>query len=171
LGSGGDLVSYLQTDAAVNYGNSGGPLFTYNAEVAGMITVFFSDGIHSTSINFAIPSNTLKNVIKELREHGKMQRSWLGIGVSPLSRKVARALGLGKQWECVIARIEKKSPAASAGLQIGDILLSLNNEEIVETSNLDATLNGLPIGKVIPNSNHETWRKHEIERHGRSSQR
>jgi serine protease Do len=150
LGSGGDLVSYLQTDAAVNYGNSGGPLFTYNAEVAGMITVFFSDGMHSMGINFAIPSNTLKNVIKELREHGKIQRSWLGIGVSPLGRKAARALGLGKQWGCVIARIEKNSPAAVAGIQIGDILLSLNNEEIAETTNLEVTLNGLPIGKVIP---------------------
>jgi serine protease Do len=150
LGSGGDLVSYLQTDAAVNHGNSGGPLFTYNAEVVGMITIFFSDGMHGIGINFAIPSNTLKNVIKELRDHGKIQHSWLGIGVSPLNRRAARVLGLGKQYGCVITRIEKNSPAAVAGVQVGDILISLNNETISENTNLDVTLNGLPVGKVIP---------------------
>jgi serine protease Do len=149
LGTGGDLVSYLQTDAAVNCGNSGGPLF-YNGEVVGMITVFFSDGMRSTGINFAIPSNTLKNVIKELRDHGKIQRSWLGVGVSQLSKKAARVLGLGKQYGCVVARIEKNSPAAVAGMQVGDILTSLNNEAISENTNLEVTLNGLPVGKVIP---------------------
>jgi serine protease Do len=150
LGAGGDLVYYLQTDAAVNYGNSGGPLFTYNAEVVGMITVFFSDGIHNTGINFAIPSNTLKKVIQELRDHGKMQRSWLGIGVSPLSKKAASALGLGKQYGYVISKVEKNSPAAAAGVQVGDILMSVNDEAIYENTNLELMLNSLPIGKVIP---------------------
>jgi serine protease Do len=150
LGAGGDLVYYLQTDAAVNYGNSGGPLFSYNAEVVGMITVFFSDGMHNTGINFAIPSNTLKKVIKELKDYGKMQRSWLGISVSPLGKKAARALGLGKQSGCVITKVDLNSPAAVAGIQTGDILISLNDEVISENTNLEFMLNGLPIGKVIP---------------------
>jgi serine protease Do len=150
LGAGGDLVYYLQTDAAVNYGNSGGPLFSYDAEVVGMITVFFSDGMHNTGINFAIPSNTLKKVIKELKDHGKMQRSWLGIAVSPLNKKAARVLGLGKQYGCIITRVESNSPAAIAGIQAGDILITLNDESISENTNLEFMLNSLPIGKVIP---------------------
>jgi serine protease Do len=150
LGAGGDLVYYLQTDAAVNYGNSGGPLFSYNAEVVGMITVFFSDGMHNTGINFAIPSNTLKKVIKELKDHGKMQRSWLGISVFPLNKKAARVLGLGKQYGCVITKVENNSPAAMAGIQTGDILTALNDESISENTNLEFMLNTLPIGKVIP---------------------
>jgi serine protease Do len=115
-----------------------------------MITVFFSDGMHNTGINFAIPSNTLKKVIKELRDHGKMQRSWLGISVSSLSKKVAHALGLGRQHGCVITRVEENSPAALAGIQTGDILISLNDEVISENTNLEFMLNSLPIGKVIP---------------------
>jgi serine protease Do len=151
LGAGGDLVYYLQTDAAINYGNSGGPLFSYNAEVVGMITVFFSDGIHNTGINFAIPSNTLKKVVKELRDHGKMQRSWLGIHVSSLGKRAARILlGMGKKYGCVITKVEKNSPAAVAGLQIGDILIAINDEAISEDMNSEFVLNGLPIGKVVP---------------------
>jgi serine protease Do len=115
-----------------------------------MITVFFSDGIHSAGINFAIPSNTLKKVIKELKDQGKVRRSWLGVGLSPLSKKAAHALGLGKRSGCVISRVEKNSPAVAAGLQTGDILISLNDEAISENTNLEFTLSVLPIGKVIP---------------------
>jgi serine protease Do len=149
LGAGGDLVSYLQTDAAVNKGNSGGPLFTYNGEVVGMITVFFSDGVQSTGINFAIPSNTLIKVIKELREHGKMQRSWLGFVTIPLKENVARALGIKEQAYVVISKIEANSPASTAGLRIGDIVSSVNNEIISRKTSPDF-MQSLPIGKVVP---------------------
>lgn len=150
IGSCGDLVSYIQTDAAVNHGNSGGPLFTYTGEVVGMITVFFSDGMHNTGINFAIPSNILKKVINQLMAYGKMRRSWLGISLVPLSHKVAVALGLGKRHGCDIVRVEKNSPAAIAGVQNNDILLSLNDEDITEETNIGYMLNNLPIDKVIP---------------------
>ncbi|MDR2766050.1 MAG: trypsin-like peptidase domain-containing protein [Holosporaceae bacterium] len=151
LGVGGDLVSYIQTDAAVNYGNSGGPLFSYSGEVIGMITVFFSDGGHCTGINFAIPSNILKNVISQLRSSGKMCRSWLGISVSPLSKEASIALGLDKQQGGgVVSKVDKDSPASAAGLQIGDILLSIDNEKVSKNTNLEYVLSNLPVGKVIP---------------------
>jgi serine protease Do len=149
LGAGGGMVSYIQTDAAINYGNSGGPLFNSRGEVVGMITVFFSDGMHNTGINFAIPSNTLKAVVQELRDNGKIQRSWLGISGSPLSKKVARALGLGKQYGCVVVKVEPNSPASAAGIEIGDILVALNEIAISEKTNLDFLLSSQPIGKVI----------------------
>jgi serine protease Do len=149
LEMGGDLVYYLQTDAAINGGNSGGPLFSYNGEVVGMITVFLSDGFRSTGINFAIPSNMLKRAINELKDHGKLQRSWIGISVSSLTRKVMQAFGFEKQFGCVITMIDEHSPAANAGLQVGDILVALNDEFISENTNLEFLLNNLPIGKVV----------------------
>lgn len=149
LGTGGDLVSYLQTDAAINYGNSGGPLFTYNGEVVGMITVFLSDGMRSTGINFAIPANILKRTIEQLKNYGKMTRSWIGILLNPLSKEVADILLRGR-FGCDIVKIEKGSPAEVSGIQVNDILFSVNDEIITENTNLEYMLNTLPIGKVIP---------------------
>lgn len=150
LGVGGDLVSYIQTDTAVNYGNSGGPLFTYDGKVVGMITVFVSDGMHSTGINFAIPANTIKNIVDQLKDFGKIRRSWIGITVRPLTRDVSIALGLGKRFGCSIIRIEKNSPAAIAGIQVDDILLSINDRNISDSTNIEDMLCSLPIEKVVP---------------------
>ncbi|MDR2645958.1 MAG: trypsin-like peptidase domain-containing protein [Holosporaceae bacterium] len=150
LGAGGDMVSYLQTDAAVSFGNSGGPLFTNKAEVVGMVTVFCTDGLQGTGINFAIPSNTLKKVIKELKVHGKMLRSWLGISVAPLGKRAARAMGLEKQNGYAVVRVDENSPAAVAGLQAGDILTSLNDENISDSTDSELMLSSLPIGRIIP---------------------
>ncbi len=149
LGSGGDLVSYLQTDAAVNYGNSGGPLFTYAGEVVGMITVFLSDGMRSTGINFAIPANILKRTVEQLKSYGKITRSWIGIVLNPLTKEAADILLKGR-FGCDIVKIEKKSPAENAGILVNDILISINDENISENTNLEYMLNTLPIGKVIP---------------------
>jgi serine protease Do len=150
LGAGGDMVSYIQTDAAINYGNSGGPLFTYDGKVVGMITVFVSDGMHSTGINFAIPSNVLQKIINQLKEFGKMKRSWTGIAVSPLTKDVVIALGLGENFGCDIVGVEKMSPAEKAGVKVGDILVSVNNEAITESTNLEYVLNNLPLEEVVP---------------------
>ena len=150
LGTGGDLVSYLQTDAQVNYGNSGGPLFSYDGEVVGMITVFLSDGNRGTGINFAIPSNTLKKVVTQLRNYGKMQRSWLGIAVTPLSKESAVALGLGNRCGLVVAKVETNSPAAKIGVSAGDIVLSINNLTFSVNTNIEDVLNNLPTDTIVP---------------------
>ena len=149
LGTGGDLVSYLQTDAAVNYGNSGGPLFTYNGEVVGMITVFLSDGMRNTGINFAIPSNILKRSIEQLKVYGKITRSWIGVALNPLNKEAADILLKGR-FGCDIVKVERGSPAETAGIQANDILVSINGENITENTNLEYMLNTLPIGNVIP---------------------
>jgi serine protease Do len=115
-----------------------------------MVTVFFSDGIRSTGLNFAIPSNMLKKVIEQLHEYGKMQRSWLGISLERIPKDVAIGLGLEKRCGCNIVRVYDNSPAAKGGIQIGDILLSLNDENITEDTNLEYVLSSLPIGVVIP---------------------
>lgn len=149
LGENGHLVSYIQTDAAVNYGNSGGPLFSANGEVIGMITVFVSDGLRSTGINFAIPSNILLKVISQLKTFGRMQRSWLGISTSRMSKEAAKLL-IGSNVGYYVTNISEKSPAMSTGIKVGDIILSINKEIISENTNVEYLLNNLPIGEVVP---------------------
>ncbi len=149
LGENGHLVSYIQTDAAVNYGNSGGPLFSENGEVIGMITVFVSDGLRSTGINFAIPSNILLKVISQLKTFGKMQRSWLGFSASRMSKEAAKLL-IGNNVGYYVTNVSEKSPAMFTGIKVGDIILSVNGEVISENTNMEYLLNNLPIGEVIP---------------------
>jgi serine protease Do len=153
LGVGGDSVLYLQTDVTVNYGNSGGPLFASSSgEVVGMITVFFSEDGRSIGINFAIPSNTMKTVINQLRNFGKMRRSWTGISASQLDYEVSKALGLTEEQGLGVAitRVEKNSPASAAGIQVSDMLLSINDEKITKNTNLEYMLSNLPIDRVVP---------------------
>lgn len=142
-------ISYLQTDANVNYGNSGGPLFDKNDQLVGMVVIFSTDGASCTGINFAIPSNTLKKVVDQLRNYGKMRRSWLGIWAEPLGKDAATALGI-KGDGYVIKEIAYNSPAARACLQVGDIILSINDQDIADSTNFDYLMNTLPIGCVIP---------------------
>ena len=149
LGASGDLVNYIQFDASVNYGNSGGPLFSENGEVIGMVTVFVTDGLHSTGINFAIPSNMLKKVIKQLRTYGKMRRSWLGISVGRMGREASKLL-LGNNTGYYVTGVSENSPAKSAEIKVGDIILEINKESISENTNIEYLLNNLPIGAVIP---------------------
>ncbi|MBO4405677.1 MAG: trypsin-like peptidase domain-containing protein [Alphaproteobacteria bacterium] len=149
LGVNGNLVSYIQTDAAVNYGNSGGPLFSANGEVVGMITVFVLDGLHSTGINFAIPSNILQKVINQLKTFGKMQRSWLGISTCRMSKEASKLL-IGSNVGYYVTNVSDKSPAMSTGIKVGDIVLSVNGEVISGNTNMEYLLNNLPIGEVIP---------------------
>ena len=125
IGANGDLVSYLQTDAAINHGNSGGPLFSVSGQLIGMMTIFWGDDIHST------------------------ERSWLGINAEPLERDVAIALGLDNIGYS-IKSVEPNSPAHRACLQAGDVIIALNNEAISEDTNFEYLLNNLPIGEVIP---------------------
>ena len=149
LGVNGNLVSYIQTDASVNYGNSGGPLFSANGEVIGMITVFVLDGSHSTGINFAIPSNILQKVINQLKTFGKMQRSWIGISTCRMSKEASKLL-IGSNVGYYVTNVSDKSPAMSTGIKVGDIILSVNGEVISGNTNMEYLLNNLPIGEVIP---------------------
>jgi serine protease Do len=151
LGSGGDLVPYLQTDAVINQGNSGGPLCTSDGTVVGMITVIFYDGIRSTGISFAIPSKIIQEVVGQLRQTGRIKRSWLGItSVSPVSREVSEALRLGNRLGFVIQKLDADSPATDAGLQVDDIILSIKDKNFSDDANLKRILSTLPIGTVIP---------------------
>ncbi|MDR2416980.1 MAG: Do family serine endopeptidase [Holosporales bacterium] len=143
-------VDYIQTDAAVNRGSSGGPLFSVDGRVIGMITAVFSEMGVNAGLNFAIPSNVLRKNVEQLRKFGKVKRGWLGVYVDPLSADVAESLGLGKAHGGTIVRIFPDSPAAHAGLQLGDIIVAIDDKSIVDGNRLPRLIADLPIGKVLP---------------------
>jgi serine protease Do len=143
-------VDYIQTDAVANRGGSGGPLFSVDGRVIGMMTAVFSEVCVNAGSNFAIPSNVLRKNIEQLRKFGKVKRGWLGVYVDPLSADVAESLGLGKSHGGTIVRIFPDSPAARAGLQLGDIIVAIENKPIADGNKLARQIADLPIGKIIP---------------------
>lgn len=150
IGDIGINIPFLQTDAHINYGNSGGPLFTQDGRVLGMVTVFVAEGSQNTGISFAIPSNLLRRNIEQLKIYGKLRKSWVGFFAIPLDREVATALGLGDHHAFAVVSVEKGSPADSAGICPGDLILSINGDDMSPGTNLEYTLLNLPIDEVVP---------------------
>lgn len=146
FGDNKQFSSYIQANVNINYGNSGGPLFLEKGEkVIGMITAF----IPGSGICFAIPSNLLQKIIGQLKVFGKIRRSWLGISACKMSSDASSIL-LGRSDGYYVANVSEESPAMSAGIQDGDIILQVNNKDINKKINVEYLLNNLPIDKVIP---------------------
>ena len=125
---GNPYADYLQVDAPINPGNSGGPLFDQSGHVIGIDTAIYTPNGGNIGIGFAIPSKTVVSVINQLREHGKVERGWLGIAMQPVTPMLAKALGMDKAAGVIIASVTPDSPAAHAKLQQGDVLLSINGK-------------------------------------------
>ena len=123
-------VEYIQTDAPINRGNSGGPLFNMAGEVIGVNTAIISPTGGSVGIGFSIPSNDVKRVASELQEHGKVRRGWLGVGIGPVSKETAEALGIEFVEGAIINRVEPESPAAAAGVEVGDIIIEWDDKPV-----------------------------------------
>jgi len=137
----------IQTDAAINSGNSGGPLVNGLGEVIGMNTFIFSGSENrgtSIGLGFAIPINRVKNIIRELRQYGAVDRTFrTGLSVINLTPRLARYLGIKLQKGVIIASVEPDSPASRANLQVGDILVQLNDYEVTSTEQIDEILDNL----------------------------
>lgn len=119
---------FIQTDAAINPGNSGGALVDANGNLTGINTAIFSKSGGSQGIGFAIPTKLALEVMKSIIEHGQVIRGWLGIEVQPLTEDLAESFGLKDRPGIVVAGIFRDGPAQKAGLQLGDVILSINNE-------------------------------------------
>lgn len=127
----GPLDDFIQIDAPVNRGNSGGPLFNMRGEVIGINTLIYSPNGGSVGIAFAIPSALASNVISQLRDTGTVQRGYLGVHILSVSKEIAKSLGLDKVRGALVTQIIADSPAEAAGIKAGDIILSFNNKPIL----------------------------------------
>lgn len=150
IGLGGAYDRYIQTDASINQGNSGGPMFDLNGNVIGINTAIFSPTGGNVGIGFAIPAEEAKPVIDALRKGGRVQRGYLGVGIQPITDEIAGALGLPKNRGEIVARVEPGQAAARAGIQQGDVIVRVNNQEVTPDNTLSYIVANLPIGSRVP---------------------
>jgi len=142
-------VPFLQTDAAVNPGNSGGPLFNLKGEVLGINSQIYSQNGGFQGVAFAIPIDVAANVAKALKENGKVVRGWLGIVMQEVDRNLAKSFGMDKPGGALIARILPDSPAEQAGLKAGDVILKYNGTEVVSYRTLKPLVGSSLPGQTI----------------------
>ncbi|WP_430911076.1 DegQ family serine endoprotease [Methylobacterium sp. sgz302541] len=146
----GPYDNYIQTDAAINKGNSGGPLFNMDGEVIGINTAILSPTGGSVGIGFAVPSGTAKPVIDQLREFGEVRRGWLGVRIQGVDESTAEALGLkGGARGALVAGVDEKGPAKTAGLEVGDVIVKFNGAPVKQSSDLPRIVASTPVGKTI----------------------
>lgn len=146
----GPYDNYIQTDAAINKGNSGGPLFNMDGEVIGINTAILSPTGGSVGIGFAVPSNTSKQVIDQLREYGEVRRGWLGVRIQNVDDATAEALGLkGGARGALIAGVDEKGPAKAAGLDVGDVIVKFNGTAVKASSDLPRIVASTPVGQKV----------------------
>lgn len=145
----GPYDDYLQTDAAINKGNSGGPLFNMNGEVVGVNTAIISPTGGSIGIGFAVPSNTVSNVVGQLKQYGEVRRGWLGVKIQSVTEDIAETLDLPESSGALVAAVTPNSPASKAGLEPGDVILKFDGKEINSMRGLPKIVAQAPIGKAV----------------------
>ena len=145
----GPYDNFIQTDASINQGSSGGPMFNLQGEVIGINTAIFSTTGGSMGIGFAIPANQAHFVIKQLKEQGKVTRGWIGIKIQPHSDDIAKSLDLQGKSGIIISGVTEDSPAKQAGLEAGDIILSINNQPTGNTQSFSRLIAESSIGTEI----------------------
>ncbi len=153
--------SFIQIDAAVNKGNSGGPTFNLQGEVIGVNTAIFSPSGGNVGIAFAIPSEVAKDVVTDLKNGGKVKRGWLGVHIQNVTDDIAESLGLAEAAGAMVTHTDEAAPAFKAGVQVGDVILAVNGAEVKNTRELARA-----IGRAEPDSDVELtiWREdHEIK--------
>ncbi|MBL27411.1 MAG: hypothetical protein CMM50_07675 [Rhodospirillaceae bacterium] len=143
----GPYDDFLQIDAAVNRGNSGGPTFATDGKVIGINTAIISPSGGSVGIGFAVPSNLAKDVIAQLKENGHVERGWLGVKIQGVSPEIAEAMGLDEPHGALVAEVVSGSPAEKAGLEQGDVIVGYNGTEIDSVRDLPRLVAATPAGK------------------------
>lgn len=146
----GPYDDFLQTDASINKGNSGGPLFNLQGEVIGINTAILSPSGGSIGIGFATPSNTVMPVIEQLRQFGETRRGWLGVRIQPVDDGIAESLGLGTARGALVAGVDEKGPAKPAGIQAGDVIVKFDGRDIKESRDLPRMVASTPVSKPVP---------------------
>ncbi len=145
----GPYDEYLQTDAPINRGNSGGPMFNMDGEVVGVNTAIFSPSGGSIGIGFAIPSSLAKNVVDQLRAHGHIERGWLGVRIQMVTQDIADSLGLDKAKGALVSSVTPDGPAAKSGMQPGDVILTFDGRDVSEMRRLPLMVAETEVGKTV----------------------
>lgn len=143
-------VPFIQTDAAVNPGNSGGPLFDLNGQVVGVNSQIYSRSGGYMGVSFAIPINIVKNVTDQLKASGKVSRGWLGVGIQGINEALAESLGRDDTKGSLISSVSPSSPADKGGLQAGDLILKFDGKTVEAVNDLPLLVGSTPIGKEVP---------------------
>ncbi|MEO0636997.1 MAG: Do family serine endopeptidase [Pseudomonadota bacterium] len=156
----GPYDDFLQIDAAVNRGNSGGPAFNLSGEVVGVNTAIFSPSGGNVGIAFAIPASTTKAVVAELIDNGAVERGWLGVQIQPVTDELAEAVGLQEALGAIVADATADGPAEAAGMRTGDIVLSVNDQQIEDPKDLATTIAAFDPGST---ADIQIWRDGESQ--------
>ena len=141
---------YIQTDASINMGNSGGPMFDLNGNVIGINSALISPTGASVGIGLAIPAELAKPVIDSLRRGQRPSRGYLGVGLQPLDENIAEALGLPKDRGEIVRSVQPNEPAARAGIQQGDVILRVNGQEVNPDQTVSYLIANTPVGSRVP---------------------
>ncbi|MBN9593496.1 MAG: Do family serine endopeptidase [Alphaproteobacteria bacterium] len=142
----GPYTDFIQIDAPINRGNSGGPTFDLRGHVVGMNTMIFSPSGGSVGIGFAIPSTTIHHVVAQLQAHGKVTRGWLGIQIQSITPDIASSLGMKEPHGAIVASVVSGSPADKAGFKQGDVVLALNGASVEDARDLTRRVAALAVG-------------------------
>lgn len=145
----GGSQSHIQTDASINPGNSGGPLININGEVIGMNRMIYSNTGGSIGVGFAIPMNTANSILAQLKQHKKIKRGYIGVQIVPLTDDYAGQLGLKSTEGALVGGLMEDGPAAKGGIQVGDVILKINDKPIKDYSDLVTIVSETPIGKTL----------------------
>jgi serine protease Do len=147
--SSGPYDSYIQTDAAINRGNSGGPLFNLDGEVIGVNTLIISPSGGSIGIGFAVPSKTVSGVVSQLQQFGELRRGWLGVRIQTVTDEIAESLNIKPARGALIAGVEEKGPAKPAGIEPGDVVIKFDDKDIKEPKDLSRVVADTAVGKEV----------------------
>ncbi len=156
---GGSYDDYIQTDASINRGNSGGPLFDMQGNVVGINTAIFSQSGGSVGIGFAVSSNLAKQVSDQLRKYGRTKRGWLGVLIQQISKEIANSLGLKNTNGALVSSATENGPAYKAGVKSGDVILEFNGKKIKTMNELPKFVANTPVGEKV---NLVIWRNGKI---------
>src|SRR5215471_426523 len=145
----GPYDDFIQIDAPVNKGNSGGPAFDVSGEVMGVNTAIYSPSGGSVGIAFSIPASTVKNVIAQLKDKGTVSRGWIGVQIQPVTSDIADSLGMKKAEGALVAEPQANGPAAKAGIESGDVITAVNGEAVKDARELARTIGGISPGTPV----------------------
>jgi serine protease Do len=147
--SSGPYDSYIQTDAAINRGNSGGPLFNLDGEVIGVNTLIISPSGGSIGIGFAVPSKTVAGVVDQLRQFGELRRGWLGVRIQQVTDEIAESLSIKPARGALVAGVDDKGPAKPAGIEPGDVVVKFDGKDIKDPKDLSRVVADTAVGKEV----------------------